>query len=53
MHEVWFEDVRSHNQKYALARELRIRGVGYRQLNNIFISTRYLLNNLFNVRHSS
>lgn len=53
MHEVWFEDVRSHNQKYALARELGIRGVGYWQLNNIFVSTLYLLNNLFNVRHGS
>ncbi len=49
-HEVWFEDIRSQNEKYRLARELGIRGVGYWQLNQIFISTLYLLNNLFNVR---
>lgn len=49
-HEVWFEDIKSHNEKYQLANELRIRGVGYWQLNQIFISTLYLLNNLFNIR---
>lgn len=52
-HEVWFEDIRSHNEKYSLAKSLRIRGVGYWQLNDIFISTLYLLNNLFQVRQGS
>lgn len=51
-HEVWFEDARSHNQKYLLAKELGIRGVGFWQLNQLFISTLYLLNNIFTVRQA-
>jgi len=49
-HEVWFEDVKSHYQKYLLAEKSGIRGVGYWQLNQIFVSTLYLLNNLFDIR---
>jgi spore germination protein len=48
-HQVWFEDIKSHDEKYRLARELGIRGVGYWQLNSIFTSTIYLLNSMFNV----
>ena len=36
MHEGWFEDVRSLNEKFALIREYRLRGAGYWQIMNLF-----------------
>ena len=48
-HVVWFDDVRSMNEKYRLAAENRILGCGYWNLMRPFRQNYLLLNSLFNI----
>lgn len=47
MHEVWFEDVRSLKEKFALIEEYGLRGAGYWQIMNLFRANWLLLANTF------
>ncbi|MBQ9736845.1 MAG: LysM peptidoglycan-binding domain-containing protein [Clostridia bacterium] len=49
-HEVWFEDVRSVQQKFNLINEKGLRGAGYWNLMRPFQQNWSLLNYMFNVR---
>jgi len=49
-HEVWFEDARSIQAKFNLAKELGIRGVFYWVLGNDFPQNWLLIQDNFNVR---
>ncbi|EOS29298.1 hypothetical protein C807_02977 [Lachnospiraceae bacterium 28-4] len=53
MHEVWFEDVRSLNEKFALIREYRLRGAGYWQIMNLFRANWLLLADTFYIARPS
>lgn len=53
MHEVWFEDVRSMNEKFALIREYRLRGAGYWQIMNLFRANWLLLADTFTIARPS
>ena len=46
-HEVWFEDVRSLKEKFALVQEYNLRGVGYWQIMNLFRANWLLLADTF------
>lgn len=46
-HEVWFEDVRSLQEKFSLVREYNLRGVGYWQIMNLFRANWLLLADTF------
>ncbi len=48
-HVVWFDDVRSMNEKYKLVAEKQILGCGYWNLMRPFRQNYLLLNNLFNI----
>ena len=48
-HVVWFDDVRSMNEKYKLATEKQILGCGYWNLMRPFRQNYLLLNSLFNI----
>ena len=48
-HEVWFEDVRSYRAKFALVKELGLRGVGYWQLMQLFRAGLLLMADLFEI----
>lgn len=50
LHEVWFENARSHYSKYQLVMEYGLRGVFYWILHLPFPSTWYMVSNLFNIR---
>ena len=47
MHEVWFEDVRSLKEKFALIEEYHLRGAGYWQIMNLFRANWLLLSDTF------
>lgn len=52
-HEVWFEDVRSLREKYALVQEYGLRGVGYWQVMRLFRAGLLLLADTFYItKHS-
>ena len=53
MHEVWFEDVRSLNEKFTLIREYRLRGAGYWQIMNLFRANWLLLADTFYIARPS
>ncbi len=53
MHEVWFEDARSLNEKFALIREYRLRGAGYWQIMNLFRANWLLLADTFYIARPS
>lgn len=53
MHEVWFEDVRSMNEKFALIQEYRLRGAGYWQIMNLFRANWLLLADTFYIARPS
>lgn len=53
MHEVWFEDVRSMNEKFALIQEYRLRGAGYWQIMNLFRANWLLLADTFYIAQPS
>lgn len=46
-HEVWFEDVRSMQAKFALVQEYRLRGMGYWQIMRLFRANWLLLADTF------
>lgn len=46
-HEVWFEDVRSLNEKFSLIQEYGLRGAGYWQIMNLFRANWLLLADRF------
>ncbi len=46
-HEVWFEDVRSMNEKFSLIQEYHLRGAGYWQIMNLFRANWLLLADTF------
>lgn len=48
-HEVWFEDVRSYRAKFALVKELGLRGMGYWQLSQLFRAGLALMADLFEI----
>ncbi len=48
-HVVWFDDVRSMNEKYKLAAEKQVLGCGYWNLMRPFRQNYLLLNSLFNI----
>lgn len=50
MHEVWFEDARSIQQKFNLIKELNLRGIGYWKLGLPFPQNWLLINENFTVR---
>ncbi|AOY77760.1 glycosyl hydrolase family 18 protein [Clostridium formicaceticum] len=50
IHEVWFENARSHYAKYQLIMEYGLRGVFYWIIHMPFPSTWYMVSNLFNIR---
>ncbi len=47
LHEVWFEDVRSLNEKFSLIQEYGLRGAGYWQIMNLFRANWLLLADRF------
>ncbi|MDD3337399.1 MAG: glycosyl hydrolase family 18 protein [Lachnospiraceae bacterium] len=47
MHEVWFEDVRSLQAKFALVKEYGLRGMGYWQIMQFFRANWLLLESMF------
>lgn len=48
-HEVWFEDVRSMKEKFALIQEYDLRGAGYWQIMNLFRANWLLLADTFSI----
>lgn len=50
MHEVWFEDVRSLQQKFDLIKEFGLRGAGYWQIMQLFRANWLLLQDNFIIR---
>ena len=46
-HEVWFEDVRSLEAKFALVKEYQLRGLGYWQIMQLFRANWLLLSDTF------
>ena len=52
-HEVWFEDVRSLQAKFSLAKEYRLRGVGYWQIMQLFRANWLLLADTFQIRKNT
>lgn len=50
-HEVWFEDVRSMQAKFALVQEYGLRGMGYWQIMRLFRANWLLLADKFWIRH--
>ena len=48
-HEVWFEDVRSYRAKFALIRELGLKGVGYWQMMQLFRAGLMLMADTFEI----
>lgn len=46
-HEVWFEDVRSLNEKFSLIQKYGLRGAGYWQIMNLFRANWLLLSDKF------
>lgn len=51
-HEVWFEDVRSMQAKFALVEEYDLRGMGYWQIMRLFRANWLLLADEFWIRHT-
>lgn len=51
-HEVWFEDVRSMQAKFALVKEYDLRGMGYWQIMRLFRANWLLLADEFWIRHT-
>ena len=49
-HEVWFEDVRSLREKFALVSEYGLRGVGYWQIMSLFRPNWILLADTFRIQ---
>lgn len=52
-HEVWFEDVRSLQAKFSLAKEYHLRGVGYWQIMQLFRANWLLLADTFQIQKNS
>lgn len=50
MHEVWFEDVRSYQEKFALLPAYGLRGMGYWQIMRFFRPNWLLLQNTFRIQ---
>ncbi len=50
LHEVWFEDVRSYREKFALLPLYALRGMGYWQIMRFFRPNWLLLENTFQIR---
>ena len=50
MHEVWFEDVRSYREKFALLPAYGLRGMGYWQIMRFFRPNWLLLQNTFRIQ---
>lgn len=50
LHEVWFEDVRSYQAKFALLPEYGLRGMGYWQIMRFFRPNWLLLENTFAIQ---
>ena len=48
-HEVWFEDVRSYRAKFALIRELGLKGAGYWQMMQLFRAGLILMADTFEI----
>ena len=49
-HEVWFEDVRSMEAKFALVQEYGLKGMGYWQIMRLFLANWLLLADIFRIR---
>lgn len=49
-HEVWFEDVRSMQEKFSLVETYNLRGVGYWQIMKLFLANWLLLSDRFLLR---
>lgn len=49
-HEVWFEDIRSMQQKFNLVLEFQLRGVGYWQIMQLFRANWLLLTDTFTIQ---
>lgn len=49
-HEVWFEDIRSLQQKFNLVLEFQLRGVGYWQIMQLFRANWLLLTDTFTIQ---
>ena len=49
-HEVWFEDARSLQAKYALVNEYGLGGVSFWNLNNLFLTNFIVLESMFSVQ---
>ena len=49
-HEVWFEDVRSMEAKFALVQEYGLKGMGYWQIMRLFLANWLLLADTFRIR---
>ncbi len=50
-HQVWFEDVRSYNEKFNLLTEYNLRGLSCWQINQLFLAGWLLLNNRFYIEN--
>ncbi|MDE7199862.1 MAG: glycoside hydrolase, partial [Lachnospiraceae bacterium] len=50
LHEVWFEDVRSYQAKFALLPEYELRGMGYWQIMRFFRPNWLLLADTFQIQ---
>ena len=48
-HEVWFEDVRSYRAKFALIKELGLRGAGFWQMMQLFRAGLILMADVFEI----